>query len=103
MISRAVKAFKAIKITFRLDFRIRLSYACAQLTSVSCIGLRLGRIDQSIGVHRWLVSDGKNSDAAAKLLDRKTNFPPVMRTLKNTADGRWAPTSRLWTGLRIMP
>jgi hypothetical protein len=37
-----VRALKASKITSRLNLRIRLLYACAQLISPSLTGIRLG-------------------------------------------------------------
>ena len=41
MVSHAVKALKAIKITSELNFRIRLSYACARLIFIPFIGSHL--------------------------------------------------------------
>ena len=37
MVSHAIKALKAIKITSELNFRIRLSYACARLIFIPFI------------------------------------------------------------------
>jgi hypothetical protein len=39
-----VRALKANTITSRLNLRIRLSYACTQLTSWSLTGIRLGAL-----------------------------------------------------------
>jgi hypothetical protein len=80
-----VRALKASKITSRLNLRIRLSYACAQLISPSLTGIRLGA-----PIHPWAFTycfyQTENPDAAAKIFLGKTNLPPIMRTLKNAGD-----------------
>jgi len=86
MVSHAVKALKAIKITSALNFRFRLSYACARLIFVPFIGLRLAVWTNPLAFTNPYYQTQKPKMQQQKLPDGKTNFSSVMGTLENTAD-----------------
>jgi hypothetical protein len=71
MVSRAIKALKAIKITSELNCRIRLSYACARLIFVPLHWAPPLRMDESIGFHDRYYQTRNPKDAAAKTSRRK--------------------------------
>src|SRR3974377_145102 len=97
MVSHAVKALKASKITSELNFRIRLPYACAQLIFVPFIGLHLFVWANPLAFTDRYYQTGKPKMQQQKLPDGKANFSSVMRTLENTADvdGRTEASRRL--------
>ena len=71
MNSNAVKALKAIKTTSRLNLRIRLSYACAQLISVPFIGLRLALLTNPLVFTSRYYQTGKTNMQQQKFPDGK--------------------------------
>jgi hypothetical protein len=86
MNSNAVKALNAIKTTSRLNLRIRLSYASAQLISVPFIGLRLAVPTNPLAFTGRYYQTGKTQMQQQNFPNGKTNLSRVTETLEIADD-----------------
>ena len=81
-----VMATKATETTIRLNRRIRLSYACAQLSCWSLSDVRFAVPTNPLAFTVRNFKPDEMESQPESLPKRKTNLSPLMKTLKNSDD-----------------
>jgi hypothetical protein len=81
-----VMATKATETTIRLNLRIRLLYACAQLSCWSLSNVRFAVPSNPLAFTDQNSKPDEMESQPESFPKRKTNLSPLMKTLKNSVD-----------------